>query len=221
MKKAVLLGAAAGGLLVVVLIFGAFATKAANQRYAFVIRGIVTKVDTTNKTINLDVTKATGKAYDDLAGKNTEFKLTSPTYYKYSNATAKDTRVTLGSVAVGQEVGVKGVAKDDDTYHITWLRIHDRSFETVGLLKNHNTGAKTVKILVQTSTYKQSSYKDLEVTMNYTGDSVFYNTSCKNDVVFDDVRANDQKVKVKGKIIDSSTWEIAKLCDEYKTSYKF
>ncbi len=213
MKRLIILG---GIALLLVGLLGATVygqrSQAAGNKYKFTARAIITDVDEANKSFKADVTKATGdKARDAMEGSNIEFKAGTAKVYK--SVGGKDKRGTYHNFAIGQEVGLKGVAKDDDTFELTFARIHERAFMVVGLLKAHNTTAKTVKILVNTSTYKQSTYKGEEISMEYNDDSKFRNKT--TEVSFTDVKANDQKVKVTGTITKSSTWNVKELTDGY------
>lgn len=186
--------------------------RASGSKYSFTARGIITSVDEANKTIDVDITKATGKGKDDLEGTNIEIVVEKAKVVKVISS--KDKRVTYHNFAVGQEVGLKGTAKDDDTFHATFARIHDRSFTVVGLLQEHNETTKTLEILVTTSSYKPSTYKKGDtITMSYTDESKFRNTS--TEVVFSDVDANNQKVKVQGTIENASSWKVKTLWDNY------
>jgi hypothetical protein len=209
---------AAVALLSAVLLFTvalrAGVGDAAGVRYKFTARGVITQFDEANKTIKVDVTKAPGKAFDDLEGQNKEFTVGSAKVYSLLNG--KDKRVTYHNLAVGQEIGFKGSAKDDDKYDLSFIRIHDRSFSVVGLLKEHTTATRTIKVLVQSSTYKNSTYKGEEVTMTYPEDATFYEKKVGTEVSFSDVTADDQKVRVTGKITSSSSWEVKNLFNNYK-----
>ncbi len=209
--------------LVLLLGLLAVGTNAASVRYKFTARGTVTHVDLVNDSFKIDVSKATStsksaneKAFDDLEGKNKEFKIGSGAkFYKVVNG--KDKRVTEANLAVGQEVGLKGEALDNDTYEITFGRIHDRAFTVVGLIKEHNKTARTIKVLFTTSTYKPATYKKgTEITMDYPEDATFYAKTTATPVVFSDVDADDQKIKVTGTIENSSTWKIKTLINNYK-----
>lgn len=191
-------------------------SQAAGDKYKFTARAIITSVDEANKSFKADVSKATGdKAHDNMEGSNIEFKTGTAKVFK--SIGGKDKRGTYHNFAVGQEVGLKGVAKADDTFVLDFARIHERSFSVVGLLKNHDTSAKTLKISVITSSYKVSTYtKGTEITMSYRDqDTTFYSKTTKTPVVFTDVKANDQKVKVSGYLEKASTWQVTELIDGY------
>lgn len=191
-------------------------SQAAGDKYMFTARAIITSVDEANKSFKADVTKATGdKARDNMEGSNIEFKIGTAKVYK--SIGGKDKRGTYHNLAIGQEVGLKGAAKDNDTFEVTFARIHQRSFNVTGLLKNHNETAKTLKISVITSSYKPATYtKGTEITMNYKDvDTTFYSKSTKLPVSFDQVDANNQKIKVSGYIENASTWQVTQLIDGY------
>ncbi len=211
----------AGVMLVALgaLVVGALhvaSAHAANSVYSFVARGIITDVDQANKTIKVDVTKVDGKGKADLEGNNTEFVLTSTTkVLRVMNG--RDKGVTYKNLAIGQEVGFKGVKKDDDTYVLSFVRIHERLFQVLGLLEEMDTAAKTVKISVISSTYKPKTYpKGTEITMSYNDDTKFRNASTA--ISIGDVNADAQKVKVWGYIENSNTWKVITLWDKYKGS---
>lgn len=189
-------------------------TQAAGVKYNFTARVIITSVDEVNKSFKADVIKAVPKkATEQMEGTNREFKTGTAKVYK--RVGSKDVRGTYHNFEIGQEVGVKGAAKDDDTFELTFARIHERLFTVVGLLQTFSTSAHTAKISVITSSYKPSSYvKGTEINMTYNDDTIFKNnTTAVSDT---DVKANAQKVQVKGVITGSSTWEIRTFTDGYK-----
>lgn len=218
MKKVFLLAVIAA--ISVAVVVGALKTQAASDRYKFTARGIITTVDKNKETIKVDVNKATGgKSVDDLEGKTKEFKLDDAKFYQYNATTKKDKRVTIGALVIGQEIGFKGTARTDDTYPLTFVRIHDRSFTVVGLIKGHTEGTRIIKILFNSSTYKPSVYKQgTEISMEYPEDATFYEKTTKTPITFGTVKANDQKVKVTGTIEGANTWKIKTLIDHYKGS---
>lgn len=202
--------------LVVTAVAVPAAHAASSNKYSFVARGTITDVDEANKTFKMDVTKVDGKqtAKNDLEGKNIEFTVSSATKV-VKVASGKDTRSTYHNLAIGQEVGVKGVAKNDDTYLLSFIRIEDRSFTVVGLLSSLNHDAKTMTILVSSSSYKPKTYKQgTEINMVYTDDSTFRDKN--GNIIFNDVNADDQKVQVKGRITGTNTWQVTTLFNNYK-----
>lgn len=209
-----------GGLLLAAATsFALWSSVEAANRYSFTARGIVTGLDTNNLDITVDVAKAPGKAQDDLESKITEFDVIK-TVKVVKQVNGKDKPVTLSHATVGKEIAFKGVAKDDDTYQINFIRISDRSFEVLGEIKEHDTAARTVKILIKTSSYKAATYKGQEITMNYNDNSTFYEKNTKTELSPSDLAAEDQKVKIKGSITSpdrsTNTWEISTLINNYK-----
>ena len=201
----------AGVIIIVgIILYTAFA-HASGDRYSFTGRGVITQVND-DKSLDVTVSEVSAKGKDDLRGVNKTFKtVTSSKYYKVVNG--KDRRVSVHNLAAGQEIGFKGVAKDDDSFVITWLRINDRSFTVIGTLKDVDRTAKTFTVAVKTSSYKPSTYNNKDVVMNYGGNSVF--TSGSESRESDDVVPGDERVKITGTITDFGKWEIAKLYDNY------
>ncbi len=205
-------------VLTVAVVAGTTVADAASERYKFTARGTITAIDPTNKTIKVDVNKATpAKAAADMEGENKEFKVGDAKIYSYSNTTKKDKRVTLGTLQIGQEIGFKGAAKTDDTFDASFIRIHDRSFTVVGVLQAHDQTARTMTILLTSSSYKPTIYKHgTTINLSYPESATFYEKSIKTAVTFDTVDANAQKVQVKGAITGSNTWEVKTLVDHFK-----
>lgn len=203
----VVIGAAV--LVAAVALYAAF-SYASGDRYKFVARGVITAID--NQWIKVSVTHITGKGEDDLKGVNREFKIVTSTKY-YKQVSGKDKRVTVKNLAVGQEIGFKGVAKDDDSYVITWLRIHDRKFTVTGKLKDVDRGLKEYKVEVITSTYRPGTYEGKNVIMNYGGNTTFTSGGAERNA--DEVKPGDQKVKIIGTVSDHGKWEMEKLLDNY------
>ncbi|MDP3997616.1 MAG: hypothetical protein Q8P73_03920 [bacterium] len=185
---------------------------AGSDRYVFLVRGIVTAMDTGNKTVTVSATHASDLATNDLAGQEVVYNIRPANFYKWTNGVKK--RVTLTkSAQVGDEVVMRGAAKTNGQYNVSWLVVNQKSFTVIGKLKENNLVTKTVKILVGTSSYKQSSFVDKEVVMHYTNDTKF--KALGKDVDNDDVTANNQLVKVSG-TIDYGNWNVANFWDGYK-----
>lgn len=192
---------------------------AANNVYSFIARGVITDFDNNAGTAKIDITKVDGKGKADLEGNNTEFIVkNAATVYKRS--AGKDKRVTYHNLALGQEVGIKGVKKDDDTYVVSFIRIEDRSFIAVGNLESYDADAHTMTVLMVSSTYRPTWYnksKNVKVNMVFGDDySTFYNYNGKTAISFDDVNADAQKVRLVGYITGTNTWKVTKLWDKYK-----
>ncbi len=189
--------------------------QASSNVYNFSARGIITAFDEGGKTVQVDVTKVDGKGKTDLEGNSTQFVVGSAKVLKVVNS--KDKSVTYHNLSIGQEIAFKGVKKNDDTYSLSFIRINERSFTVVGSLQSHSTSAKTLKILVTSSTYKPGTYKkSTEIDMSYKDDATFYEKITATEVAFTDVKADAQRVKVAGTITGTSTWQVTKLWNNYK-----
>jgi hypothetical protein len=210
------------GLIALVLVAGVSVSPqadAATDVYKFVARGIITDFDEAEGTANIDITKVDGKGKSDLEGNNTEFIVKdASTIYKRSGG--KDKRVTYNNLAVGQEVGVKGVKKDNDTYVLSFIRIEDRSFIAVGNLESYNADTHTMTVLMVSSTYRPTWYnksRNVKVNMVFGDDyTTFYNHNGKVEISPDVINADAQKVRLVGHITDTNTWKVTKMWDMYK-----
>jgi len=210
------MGVAVAALAAVGVVAGGQDSSAAAVKFTFTARGIVTGVDLANKTIELDVTKAVPtKAKDAMEGENIEFKVGTAKVVKVMNG--KDKPVTYKNIQIGQELGIKGTAYEDDTYALSFARIHDRSFTVIGRVEAHDTSARTLDIEVITSSYKPTTYAaGTIVTMKYfDGNSDFYSKSLSNPIDFSELDSDHQKVKVMGTVTGSGTWEVKTLVDEF------
>lgn len=199
----------AAGLLVVP------SAQAAGIKYSFVARGTITDVDEAAKTIKVDVEKVDGRGKGDMEGENIEFQVGAAKVVKV--ASGKDKPVTYHNLAIGQQVGMKGIAKDDsdDTFVTSFVRIQNRDFTVIGLMESLDKSAKTTKISVITSTYKPTVYKKgTNITMTYTNDTTFYENNAERDIA--DINADAQRVKITGTIKNTNTWQISKLWNKHK-----
>ena len=200
-----------GVIIIAAVVLYAGFSRAAGDRYKFVARGVITFINDDN-SLDVSVTHVTGKGEDDLKGAKRTFKTVSTTKY-YKVASGKDKRITRRNLAVGQEIGFKGVAKDDGSYVITWLRVHDRSFTVIGKLKDVDRGLKEYKVAVTTSTYRPGTYNGKDVIMNYGGNTKFTSGGVERNA--DEVKVGDQKVRITGTVTDHGKWEISTLQDNY------
>lgn len=216
MKKILMASLVAAVVLAAGLLW--FKAQAASIKYSFIARGVITDVDEGSKTIKVDVTKAEGRGKDDMEGENIEMITNKAKVYKVVNA--KDKRVTYHTLAMGQEIGIKGVANSDDTFTLSFIRINERKFSVVGLLQEHTKGTKTFKISVISSTFKPATYKKgTEVTMTYTDNATFYaKPNSKEELAPNDLSADAQRVKLTGTIENSNDWKVTSLWNNYKAS---
>lgn len=192
---------------------------AASNVYSFIARGIVTDFDVNAGTAKIDITKVADKGRLDLVDNNTEFivKNASTVYKRVAN---KDVRVTYRNLAVGQEVGIKGVKKDDDTYVVNFIRIEDRSFVAVGNLEAFDENAHTMRVLMVSSTYKPTQFnksRNVKVNMVFGDDyTTFYNHNGKVAISADVINADAQKVRLFGYVTDKNVWKVTKMWNLYK-----
>lgn len=220
MKKFIsLAGMSVAAIALVASIAVPTTAHAANSVYSFIARGVITDFDNNAGTAKIDITKVDGKGKQDLEGNNTEFIVkNAATVYKRS--AGKDKRVTYHNLAIGQEVGIKGVKKDNDTYDVNFIRIEDRTFTVVGNLEAYNENNHTMTILMVSSTYRPTWYdksRKVKVNMVFGDDySTFYNHNGKTAISFDDVNADAQKVRLVGYITGTNTWKVTALWDKYK-----
>lgn len=216
MKKAFFQGLMAFSALAVATVALATPAQAAGTKYTFIAKVVVTHVDQAAKTFKADVKKVEGRGKDDMGTRNIEFTIDSKAkILKVSNGV--DKAVTYKNIAIGQELGIKGYAKsdDNDTFVVTFVRIHERSFTLFGLLQSINKTAKTMKISVLTSSYKPQVYKQGdEITVNYNDDSTFYENNAERAV--SDINADSQRMKLMGRITDTNTWLATRIWNKHK-----
>lgn len=203
----------AGGIACIavgLLLIGAATIEAATDRYQFVARGTVIAVDGTLKTVTVSITHVTGKGEADLKGETQVFKGSSAKIYKTAAGQLK--RIKLTNIAIGDELVMKGVAKSDDTFVLTWVHVNTRSFELIGTLKDHDTALKRLTIAVTTSSYKPTTYNKKDVVVKYSGSTKFISNG--REVNADEIAKGDHKVKVSGKIVGNE-WEVDRFIDNY------
>ncbi len=180
---------------------------------------MVTDFDNSAGTAKIDISKVADKGKQDLVDNNTEFIVKNATTV-YKVVAGKDVRVTYHNLAVGQEVGIKGVKKDDDTYAISFIRIEDRSFIAVGNLEKFDENAHTMTVLMVSSTYKPTQFtksRNVKVNMVFGDDyTTFYNKDGKIAISADTINADAQKVRLVGQITDKNTWKVMKMWNLYK-----
>lgn len=189
--------------VVAVLSLAALGSSAATDSYKFTARGVVTAVDADTKIVTVSITHASEKAKNDLIGETKDFR--SSTAKVYKSAGSKKVRVKVSSINDGDEIVMKGAAKSDGSFAVSWAEINDRSFTLNGTLKEHDSTHKTLKIAVTSSTYKSSTYNGKDVVVKYTGNTVFKSGGEVREP--DDIVADNQTVKVTGKIVGSN-WDL-------------
>ncbi|MBI3256123.1 MAG: hypothetical protein HYZ63_04085 [Candidatus Andersenbacteria bacterium] len=189
---------------------------AANTAYSFIARGTITDDNETDKTIKVDITKVDGKAQakTDLEGENKELKVGTAKVLRVVQG--KDKSATYKTLAIGQEIGFKGVKKDDDTFVLSFIRIHERNFTVIGTLDALDKSANTLTVKAINSTYKPTIYKNgAKINMTYTDDIIFYEKG-NIERAESDINMDNQRVKLVGVIKNSSTWEVLKFYNKHK-----
>lgn len=202
-----------GGVLAGMLALGATAVAiAGSSNYRFLVRGNVTAVDRSAKTVTVYTTHASPLATDDLAGNVVEFNATSAKVYRWVNG--KKTRVTLGGVPVGYEVVMEGAKNKNGHFEVTKITVNDNAFSVVGLLRDIDTANKTMKVEVSYSSYKSSTFLKKNVIFHYGGNTKFY-TRSGSEKNQDEISAGDQRVKITGTVTNGTKWEALKVYDDY------
>jgi hypothetical protein len=193
----------------------ASSTLAASTVYTFTLRGNVTAVDRTAKTVTVYPTQVSAKGQNDLAGNVTEFNVSAAKVYKY--VSGKKVRITLGGIPVGNEVVMKGAKKSDDRYNVTEITVNDNSFTVVGTVRGHDTDNKIITVDVSYTSYKSATFKGKRISFYYGGNTKFYTYSNKKavDMNADELANGDEKVQITGTVTNNNKWEALKVLDNY------
>ncbi len=215
MTRMVVLITSAAALSVAISLFGMNAYAA--ETYTFTARGIVTGLDHGNQNVTIAVThvataSSPTQAKEDLAGNPIVYKLAGAKFYKWENGkkVVKTFTKALPSGSAGAEVVIKGAAKGSGNFNVSWLVVNDSSFTVVGKLKAIDLPTKTIKVLVGTSTYKQSAFVNKEVVMQYSNSTKF--KAQGKDVDADEIPSSGQKVRVTGSLKDAN-WKVTNFFD--------
>ncbi len=210
MHKKLLVGVSVIGAALI-FISGGLAL-AASDTYKFTVRGNVTAVDRTAKTLTVYTTHASGKASDDLAGNTIEFNTVGARIFK--TVSGKKARVTLGGVPVGNEVVMTGAKRSNGQFNVSEITVNNNAFNVVGTLRGHNTTDKILTVDISYTDYKSSTFLDKRVLFSYGSNTKFYNY--KNaEINADEVTNNDEKIKITGTVDNGNKWEAAKVIDGY------
>lgn len=187
--------------------------EASSDKYKFTVRGIVREVTPAAKTIRVYVTYASSAAKDELLGNTQDFNVNSAKFYKWSGD--KKSRTTLSKVAqVGDEVVLYGQKKGEDQFSAATVTTNDRTFEVVGLLREYNSSDGTLRMEASFSTYKNSQFKGKDIWIGLLSNTKVY-ASSGAEMNTDELKANDQKIKVKG-VMEGSNWKVNTIWNEYK-----
>lgn len=183
--------------------------KAANT---FVVRGIA-DVKLTNSAIYVTSTYASpSNIREDVLQKNIGYSLSSSTkYYKYVNK--KKVRTSHSAVRLGHEVVLKGNVVSG-SYKVTELTINDRTFSITGTVNDVDKDAKTIKVTVKTSTYKQPNIKGKNITMKYNSKTVCMQAG--SEIGCSEIDGESQKIKMEGGVVGvSDSYELTKVWNKY------
>lgn len=193
------------GLVLVVgavgLLFVARGSQA-EDRYAFLIRGDVMEIDTANKNVKIYFRHVNSAAEHDQ-GQTIEVNVRRATFYKYNMARQK-IRTTLGTLALGDEVVVKGLA-GAGTYDASWVVENDNLVKILGTVESHNPANNYLQVdlssIVYESTgkaYKASSYtKGDVVRIYYDEDSAKFTSRDGVAMNSDEISNNNEKVTLR------------------------
>jgi len=180
-----------------------FATKVnAADKYPFLLQGNVKEVNTEQNTLTVEI-KTTSAMISSLNGEKKDIKL-----YAHTKIYKTGKRIKVGNVVVGDRVSVKGVVKSDDSLVAKKIVVQDMRFEVRGKIVEVSTSNNQVKVNVARSTYKPRTYKGKDVTFDYDENTIIL---IRGKVVEEDRLEVDQKIFLKGKIIDSETWYPEKI----------
>ncbi|MEK7499845.1 MAG: hypothetical protein AAB649_04540 [Patescibacteria group bacterium] len=208
-KKFLVIG---GAVVAIAAVAFSIPALASSDSYKFLIRGNVTEVDKANKTITVVSTHTSANAQDDLAGELVEFNTSAAKIYKWVNG--KKVRVTLGGVPVGHEVVMEGAKRSEGRFNVSKITVNDNAFTVVGILRNHNTSDKTLKVDVSYSSYKSAAVVDKRITFQYAGNTKFYSRTGA-EITKEDLGDGDQNIKVVGIVTNGNKWEALKVTDDY------
>ncbi len=172
------------------------------DKYPFALQGNVKEVNTDQNTLTVEI-KTTSAMINSMKGERKDIKL-----YVNTKIYKTGKRIKLGNVVVGDRVSVKGVVKSDNSLVAKTITVQDMRFEVRGKIVEVNTGSNQVKVNVVRSTYKPKTYKGKDITFDYDDNTVIL---IRGKVVEEGRLANDQKIYLKGKIIDSETWYPEKI----------
>lgn len=198
------------GVVALALAVGLISSKT-QAATPFVVRGIA-DVKLTKSAIYVTSTYASTNLRDDVLQKNIGYSLSSSTkYYKYVNR--KKVRTSHSAVRLGHEVVLKGNVVSG-SYKVTELTINDRSFSITGTVNDVNKDAKTIKVTVKTSTYKQPNIKDKNITMTYNSKTVCMQGG--KEIGCSEIDGNGQKIKVEGGVVGvNDSYELTKVWNKY------
>lgn len=207
MKRAFLFSS--GITAIVVGVFAlAYLTSAATTKYPFSGRGIVREHDFAGKNMRVYFTHISEKARVLGLGSSFDVGMGSAKIYK-RGSDGKLRRVRQGNVGVGDEVSLLGTVKSDDRFVASKVVAIDTAFVMKGKLKTYDAKNRRLTVEVSSSTYKPTIYNTKTVTFLFSSATKFYSRGVAKQL--DEVTANDQKIRVEGKVVNGTDFEVTSL----------
>ncbi len=204
-------GIAIGGVMSAMLLVVALASPA-HASPSFVVKGIVDVTAPTKDAIYVTGTYASTQDTIDYAlNKNIAYKISKATVQKYLNRNLVTTN--WHNIKFGQEVVLFGTG-GTGTYTVTRVVINDRTFNITGTVASTNHDSNQFRVLVKTSSFKQSTIKNTYVTIHYDS-----HTKCiesGKEIGCSDIANDGQKIKVTGGVTGvTDTYDATKVWNKY------
>lgn len=207
MKRAFLFSSGITAIVVGVFTL-AYLTSAATNKFPFTGRGIVREHDSAGKNMRVYFTQLSGDASNLALGTARDVSVGQAKMFK-RDAKGKLGRVNQGNFGIGDEVSLQGMVRSDDRFVATKIIGLDTSFVMVGKLKTFDNSNNRMTIEVTSSTYRPSLHVKKILTFLVSKLTKFY--SGGRDKPKDDVTASDQKVRVEGKVVNGTEFEVSSM----------
>lgn len=174
----------------------------ADDRYTFVFRGDVMRLDTGNKNVYVYVRHANSAGEHD-AGRTLEINTRSAKFYKYDSKQRK-VSTTLGSLALGDEVVIRGTG-GGGTYDASWVVKNDTLVKILGKVDTHDVANNFLKIELDSVSYTSTGkafkpatfQKSNIVRVYYDEDSVKFISRDGNAMNEDEIANNGEPITLK------------------------
>jgi hypothetical protein len=210
--SSLLVGVGAVTLVAGLIVWGQ-QSQASSDQYTFLVRGIVTEANHSANTVRMYATHTSAEAKADLSGTEVDYNVSDAVFYKWSNGVK--TRVTwTKSAQIGDEIVMRGAAKGDGRYNVSWLVVNDRSFEVTGKLIDYDQSNMKVTVSVTSSTFKPTMYNGKDLVIYYRDNTKFYARSGA-EMEQDALSADTQKVKLVGSM-EKHIFKASKLYNDLK-----
>lgn len=204
-------GIAIGGVMSAMLLVVALASPA-HASPSFTVKGIVDVIAPTKDAVYVTGTYASNQdTIDETLDKNIAYKISKATVQKYVNK--KLVTTNWKSLKFGQEVVLFGTG-EGGSYTVTRVVINDRTFSLTGTVASTDHDNDKFQVLVKTSSYKQSSYKNTYVTIHYSS-----TTKCLQsgkEIGCSDISNDGQKIRVDGGLTGvNNQYDATKVWNKY------